>query len=110
MPANRYRGPPMTLANMCFAGGPQSALGSDGAPGGGLELTTNEHRLLELLAGNTKGATEALLLAHGFTLKAIVNLVGAKLATLTTERMLADGGDIKVTRVQITDAGRRVLA
>jgi hypothetical protein len=73
-------------------------------------MTTNEHQLLELLAGNTNGATEALLLAHGFTLKAIVNLVGAKLAILTTEHMLADGGAVEITRMRITDAGRRVLA
>jgi hypothetical protein len=47
----------MALANMCFGDGPQSALGSDGARRVGIGMTTNEHRLLELLAGNTNGAT-----------------------------------------------------
>jgi hypothetical protein len=34
----------------------------------------------------------------------------AELATLTTERVPAGGGAVEITRMQITDTGRRVLA
>jgi hypothetical protein len=67
-------------------------------------------RALELLAGSTDGCTEAILLAHGFPLGLLVKLIDAGLATAQAERMMASGRPMEVTRVRITDAGRRVIA
>lgn len=53
-------------------------------------------RALELLAGSRDGATEAILLANGFTIEQMVELVRAGLATAKAEpigcRRPADGG------------------
>ena len=50
------------------------------------------------------------MLAHGFTVEFLVDMVRAGLATAQPERMRAGGHPIEVTRWRITDAGRRVLA
>jgi hypothetical protein len=67
----------------------------------------DRRRALELLAGSRDGMTEAMLLAHGFTVDMLVDLIRAGLATANTERMVAGGGPIEVTHVRITDAGQR---
>jgi hypothetical protein len=64
---------------------------------------------LELLASCRDGCTEALMLAHGFTIEQVVELVRVGLATATTERMVAGNRTIEVARVRITEAGRRAL-
>jgi hypothetical protein len=46
-------------------------------------------RLLELLAYSPNGASEALLLARGFSRAAIVDLLHAESVTITPERTLA---------------------
>jgi hypothetical protein len=51
-----------------------------------------------------------LLLAHGFTVELLADLVRAGLATATTERVVAGGRAIEVARVRITPAGRKALA
>jgi len=53
------------------------------------------------------GCTEALMLAHGFTVEQLVELVRAGLAMATVERMVAGGKPTEVARVRITEAGRR---
>ena len=73
-------------------------------------MADEERRLLELLAASDDGSTEALLLAHGFTLEVIVRSVRAGLATATAEPILAGGRAVEVSRVRITEAGRRALA
>ena len=67
-------------------------------------------RALALLAGSADGATEAVMLAHGFKLDLLVELVIAKLATARVERIIAGTRWMEVTRMRITDAGRRTLA
>jgi hypothetical protein len=67
-------------------------------------------RALELLASCRDGCTEAIMLAHGFTVPQMVELIRAGLATAKAERMVAGGRWIDVTRVRITDAGRRSIA
>jgi hypothetical protein len=64
-------------------------------------------RALELLAASRDGATEAILVARGFSIEQIVDLVRAGLATAKAERVVAAGR--VVARVRITEAGRRVL-
>jgi hypothetical protein len=65
---------------------------------------------LALLASCRDGCPEALMIAHGFTARQLTALVRAGLAAATTERMLAGKTPMKVTRVRITNAGRRALA
>jgi hypothetical protein len=70
----------------------------------------DRRRALELLAASRDGCTEAVMLAHGFTIPQMVELVRAGLATATAERVVAGKRIIEVARVRITEAGRRVLA
>ena len=66
-------------------------------------------RALELLASSRDGCTEAIMLAHGFTVEQMVDLCVAGLATAIPERMVAGGRTVEVATVRITEAGRRVL-
>jgi hypothetical protein len=66
-------------------------------------------RALELLASCRDGCTEAMMLAHGFTVPQLVEIINAGLATATAERVVAGGRTIEVTRVWITEAGRWAL-
>jgi membrane carboxypeptidase/penicillin-binding protein PbpC len=50
------------------------------------------------------------MLAHGFTIDVLVELVRAGLATATSERVVAGGRTIEVARVRTIRAGRRALA
>jgi hypothetical protein len=49
------------------------------------------------------------MLAHGFSVEQLVDLVRAGLATAETERVVARSSTFEVARVKITDAGRRAL-
>ena len=71
-------------------------------------MTADERRLLELLAAAEEGCTDALLLARGFALAIIFNVVKAGLATAQAERLHAASQPVEIVR--ITDAGRRALA
>jgi hypothetical protein len=51
-----------------------------------------------------------IMLAHGFSIDLMVELINAGLATAKAERMVASGKSIKATRVRITEAGRVALA
>jgi hypothetical protein len=66
-------------------------------------------RALELLAACRDGCTEAHMLAHGFTVAQMVELVRAGLASATAERVIAGRRTVEVARVRITAAGRRAL-
>jgi broad specificity phosphatase PhoE len=72
-------------------------------------LNPRARRALELLAGDQRGATEALLLAHGFTLRMLVGLIRAGLATAEREMMKAGAKPSELVRVRITDDGRKAL-
>ncbi len=50
------------------------------------------------------------MLAHGFSIDMMVELVNAGLATATAERGAMGPCSIEVARVRITEAGRRALA
>jgi hypothetical protein len=67
-------------------------------------------RALELLAASRDGCTEAIMVAHGFAVDMLADLISAGLATARIERVMAGGRSIDVVRVRITDAGRRALA
>jgi hypothetical protein len=65
-------------------------------------------RALELLTSCRDGCTEAVMLAHGFTIAQMVALVRAGLAT--AERVVAGRRTIEVARVRIAEMGRLALA
>jgi hypothetical protein len=69
----------------------------------------DRRRVLELLASCRDGCAEAIMIAHGFSIDMMVELVNAGLASVTGERMVAGGKTIEVTRVRITEEGRRTL-
>jgi hypothetical protein len=73
-------------------------------------MTDDGRRLLETLAGSADGATDALLVAQGFHFDLMARLVRERLATAAPERTFAAGKSVEVTRLRITDAGRRALA
>ena len=70
----------------------------------------DRRRALELLAASCDGCTGALLRAHDFLVRQMVDLVRAGLATTHAERMVAGGKSIEVARVKIAEAGRRALS
>jgi hypothetical protein len=69
----------------------------------------DRRRALELLAASPDGCTEALMLAHGFTVELLVDLCIAELAIATPERMVVGGRTVEVVRMKITESGRRAL-
>jgi hypothetical protein len=55
----------------------------------------DRRRALELLAASRDGCTEAIMIAHGFTVAQMVELVRAGLASARAERMVAGGKAIR---------------
>jgi hypothetical protein len=72
-------------------------------------VAAERHRALRLLAGAPLGATEAMMLAHGFTDATLDALARNGLAT-AERRAVREGRRIEVTWLTITDAGRQALA
>jgi hypothetical protein len=76
------------------------------------EVVTARHfpkapRALELLASSHDGCTEAIMLAHGFSIDLMVN---ARLPTAQTERIVAGNYRGKRARLRIRKAGRLAVA
>jgi hypothetical protein len=67
----------------------------------------DRRRALELLASRRDGCTEAIMLAHGFTIAQMVELVRAGLATASA---VAGKLKLEIACVRITEAGRRAIA
>jgi hypothetical protein len=63
-------------------------------------------RALSILAESPNGCTAATMIAHGFTIDSMVELIKAGLATVTVECMIAER--IEVRRLRITDEGQRL--
>jgi hypothetical protein len=63
-----------------------------------------------MLAGTPRGLTEHFLLAHGFSVDMLSNLVLAELAIVVTEPVTSRrGATLMVERIRISDAGRTWL-
>jgi hypothetical protein len=73
-------------------------------------MSRDKRRALRLLAAAPNGATEAIMLAHGFTVEMLGRLVMDEQATATPGIMYAGGRPITVTWLTITDIGRQALA
>jgi len=68
----------------------------------------DRRHMLELIDGcGPNGMPEAIMEAHGFTIPDMVELVRFGLAAAICERVVEDR--LKVTRVRLTEAGRRLL-
>ena len=74
--------------------------------GGGHLVTSDERRALALLANDPNGATEAMLVAQGFSISMLAHLV---VDGLVIARHEIGGRTMDVVRVKITDAGRAAL-
>jgi hypothetical protein len=59
-----------------------------------------------LAASGPTGATEAIMLAHGFSAKLLASMVRGGLVTGATGTMRAGARLMQVRRLSITDAGR----
>jgi hypothetical protein len=75
-----------------------------------MKLTDEQRRALRLLAGSPGGCTEAIMLAHGFTIEMLARLIVDGFAAAEPEHVRPNGRSIKITRMQITEAGGRALA
>jgi hypothetical protein len=73
-----------------------------------MAMSAERLRALRLLAAAPNGATEAIMLAHGFTVEMLGRLVLDGHATATPGIMYAGGRPITVTWLTITDIGRRL--
>jgi hypothetical protein len=69
----------------------------------------DRRRALELLASSREGCTEAIMIAHGFRVPQMVELVRTGLATAHTRRAIAGRRTIEIAYMKITDAGRQAL-
>ena len=74
-------------------------------------LAGYRRQALEILSGAGPSGYTTLLaqMAQGFTADMLAGLVHDGLATAATETVRAGGRAIEITRVKITDAGRRAL-
>jgi len=63
-----------------------------------MAMSRDRHRALRLLAGSPLGVTEAIMLAHGFTIEMLTILVRDGLATATPETVHAGKRPIEVDR------------
>ena len=73
---------------------------------GGQLVTSEERRALALVANDPNGATEAMLIAQGFSISMLARLV---VDGLVIARHETGGRTVDIVRVKITDAGRAAL-
>jgi hypothetical protein len=73
------------------------------------KLSDEERRALRLLARYPSGCTEPVILAHGFGLDQIADLVFRGLAKREVRNVAANGRQVKVVRMQITAAGLNAI-
>jgi hypothetical protein len=74
-----------------------------------MSLVIDQREALNLLARSTHGYRESILLAHGFTIEMLRRLMRDGLVIAEREPAYVNRRAILVTRVRITDAGRRAL-
>jgi hypothetical protein len=73
-------------------------------------LSIDQRRMLDMLnEAGPRGCPQALLLAKGFDIELLTGLVRAGLATVATETVRAGDRTLGISKVRITDTGRRAL-
>jgi hypothetical protein len=70
-------------------------------------LKPERRRALELLAPCPDGCTETTMLAHGFSIDMMVELINSGLAVVQTEFFVASDYQGERARVRLTEAGHR---
>jgi hypothetical protein len=75
-----------------------------------MALPIDQREALRMLAGSPLGSTESILMAHGFGIGTLHDLVRNGFATAERRTVRAERRLIGVTWLTITDAGRRALA
>ena len=74
-----------------------------------MTLDSEQRRALEMLAGNPRGITEAVLTTNGLAGDLLAGLVRDGMATVASETLWAEGRPSEVVRVKITEAGQQAL-
>ena len=74
-----------------------------------MSLVIDQREALNLLARSTHGYRESILLAHGFPIEMLRRLMRDGLVIAEREPAYLNQAANVVTRVRITDAGRRAL-
>jgi hypothetical protein len=75
-----------------------------------MSLAIDQREALNMLARSTHGHRQSVLMAHGFQTETLRSLLRDGLIIAEREpAFLTGGAAIVVTRVRITDAGRRAL-
>jgi hypothetical protein len=73
-------------------------------------LSQGQRRLLAMLDGaGPRGCPEAMILANGFDIEWVTDVVRAGLATVATQTVRAGDRTLGISNMKITDAGRRAL-
>ncbi len=76
-----------------------------------MHFSADDRRALAMLAtSGHDGVAQAWLSAHGFDASMIAGLVTQGMATITAEKVRADGKLVAVAKVRITESGREALA
>jgi hypothetical protein len=74
------------------------------------DLTDEQQRALQLLAGHGDGCAEAVLLADGFHVGQLAVLVVDGLATMRRTATIVGGRQKNVVWMEVTDEGRKAIA
>ena len=74
-----------------------------------LHLSGEQRQALELLAGGPRGYAKGRLLADGFTVEMLADLVREGCATAQRGTLRVGGRMIGIERYRITDEGRRAI-
>jgi hypothetical protein len=74
------------------------------------KLSDEQRRALRLLERSPEGRTEAVLLAHGFSIEVLRELVSSGNARAEAHTMTSAGRPVTVVWLQISAAGRQVIA
>jgi hypothetical protein len=64
---------------------------------------------LALLAASPNGCTDGLLLVYGLNIEVVAKLINDGLATRVTQRVGRGRNAVELSRINITEAGRRLL-
>jgi hypothetical protein len=74
-----------------------------------MALLPDQRGALRVLAGSPLGSTQSIMMAHGFGIETLNVLLRNGLATSERRSVRAGERMIMVTRLAITDAGRRAI-
>jgi hypothetical protein len=88
---------------------PRPLAGWGGVYGAAMVLPIDQRDALRMLAGSPLGSTEAIMMAHGFAIGTMQELVRIGFATAERRTVRAGHRRIEVTWLAVTDAGRRAL-